>query len=229
MSIEIKSNEILGLCKKLSELRKNQIRASDYTSIKNDLEDIVGRIEPISKTVIALATELENKPVPNAPVHAAELIDAALTIVNGDDLELAAMDLPKFRSIFNALRDQLKTRAENDWSTIIKKRHVPWPEDLLGGLETIGFFQEVQQLKRYADDVADSIQNLPKSTKDIEIFTNFAKSYQDATERINLPPYMKEFLRNAVHGLPLNSLTDEVKSWLEKNQLLNKFAIKFAR
>ncbi len=232
MSIEIKSSEILGLCKKLNELRKNQIRASDYTSIKNDLEDILSRIEPISKTVIALANQLKNNlannPIPNAPKETASLLDAALTIVKGNEQELAAMNLPKFRSIFNTLREQLKTRADTDWLTL-KNQHVPWPEDLLAGLESIGKRTEVKSLRNCEHAVQNTTRNLPKGKGDIENFLRSVKQYQLATKEINLPESIKNFLQDATRGVPLDSFDSEVQSWLQEHNLINKFAIKFVR
>ena len=231
MSIEIKSSEILGLCKKLNELRKNQIRASDYTSIKNDLEDILSRIEPISKTVIALANQLKNNvannPIPNAPKETASLLDAALTIVKGNEQELAAMNLPKFRSIFNTLREQLKTRADTDWLTL-KNQHVPWPEDLLSGLAAIKFHQEVKTIRECEENV-DTTNFLPKDKGDIENFLRSVKQYQLATKEINLPESIKNFLQDATRGVPLDSFDSEVQSWLQEHNLINKFAIKFVR
>ena len=231
MSIEIKSSEILGLCKKLNELRKNQIRASDYTSIKNDLEDILSRIEPISKTVIALANQLKNNvannPIPNAPKETASLLDAALTIVKGNEQELAAMNLPKFRSIFNTLREQLKTRADTDWLTL-KNQHVPWPEDLLVGLESIGLRTVVKSLRNCEHAVQNTTRNLPKGKGDIETFLLSVKQYQLATKEIDLPESIKNFLQDATRGVPLDSFDSEVHSWLQEHNLINKFAIRFA-
>ena len=233
MSIEKKSTEVLGLCKKLAELRKNDIRASQYTRIENDLAKIVGIIEPISKTVIALAKEIKNNvanPVPKAPDHTANLLNAALKIVNDNDLELAAIDLNTIRDVFYELREKLRIRAENDWSAI-KSKHVPWPEDLLSGLETIGGFRtQVSNLRRCAQTVAKTMTNLPQDKGDIENFLRVVEEYQVATEQIGLPSFMKIFLQHATrtHGVLLDSLTPEVRSWLEENQLLNKFAIRFA-
>ena len=230
MSIEKKSNVILGLCKRLDELQKNKIRATDYTLIETELKGFIERIEPISKTVIALANQLKNNvanPIPNAPKETASLLDAALTIVKGNEQELAAMNLQKFRSIFNALREQLKTRADTDWSTL-NYQHNPWPEDLLRGLATIGFQKEVKTIRECEENV-DAIKFLPKDKTDIETFLRVIKKYQVATEQIELPPFMKKFLQDATRGVLLDSLTDEVQSWLQEHNLLNKFAINFAR
>lgn len=230
MSIERKSNEILGLCKKLDELQKNKIRATDYTNIETELKGFVERIEPISKTVIALANQLKNNfadRIPNAPPETASLLDAALTIVKCNEQELAAMNLVKFRNIFTTLREKLKTRADTDWSTL-KNQHIPWPEDLLKGLATIGFQKEVKTIRECEGNV-DAVTFLPKDKTDIETFLLRVKQYQLATKEIDLPESIKNFLQDATRGVPLDSLTPDVQSWLQKYQLLNKFAIRFAR
>ena len=229
MSIEKKTTEILSLCEKLGELRRNQRSASDFNIIETELKEYVEKIVPISKTVLALANELKNNvanPIPNAPNEVASLIDNALKIAADNELELAKIDLQKIRFVFNALREQLKTRADTDWLTL-KNHHVPWPKDLLRGLESIGFRIEVQTISECEENV-DTTKFLPKDKGDIETFLRAVKKYQVATEQIELPAFMKEFLQNATRGVRLDSLTPDVQKWLQENQLLNKFAIRFA-
>lgn len=230
MSIEKKSIEILSLCEKLDKLRRNQRNANDFNSIESELKVFVERIEPISKTVIALANELKNNvtnPIPNVPKEGASLLDAALKSAVDNELELVKIDLQKFRLVFNTLREQLKTRADTDWSTLTKQ-HAPWSEDLLRGLEEIGFSTQLDSLKRCAQNIAKTTTNLPQDKDDIETFLRGVKEYQVATEQIDLPPFMKKFLQNATRGVRLDSLTPDVQKWLQENQLLNKFAIWFA-
>lgn len=232
MLIEKKSTEILSLCDELDKLQKNQRNARDFNKIEKELIEIVEGIEPIAKTVIALANALNNdnvaNPIPNAPKEVARFLDAALKIASDNELELATIDLQKIRVYFNALRDQLIKRANDDWLTL-QNQHVPWPEDLLVGLESIGLRTKVKSLRNCEHAVQNTTRNLPKGKGEIENFLLGVKQYQLATKEIDLPESIKKFLQDATHGAPLDSLTPDVQSWLLRNQLFAKFAIRFAR
>ena len=231
MLIEKKSTEILSLCDELDKLQKNQRNARDFNKIEKELIEIVEGIEPISKTVIALANALNNdnvaNPIPSAPKEVASLLHEALIIAADNEFGLATIDFQKIRVLFNETRIQLIDRANNDWSTL-KIQHVSWPEDLLKGLESIGLRTEVKNLRNCEQDLQDTTRSLPKGKGDIENFLRSVQKYQLATKDIDLPESIKKFLQDATRGALLDSLTPDVKSWLLKNHLLNKFAIRFA-
>ena len=230
MLIEKKSTEILSLCDELDKLQKKQRNARDFNNIEKELRAIVEGIEPFSKTVIALANELKNNvanSIPKAPKEVARFLDAALKIAADNELELETIDLPRIRFDFNRLRDQLIKRANDDWITL-QNQHVPWPEDLLVGLESIGLRTVVKSLRNCEHAVQNTTRNLPKGKGDIETFLLSVKQYQLATKEIDLPESIKNFLQDATRGVPLDSFDSEVHSWLQEHNLINKFAIRFA-
>ena len=235
MSISKVSKDILVLCSNLKSLRNNQAAADNLSKIANELREVLNGFEPMAKSATELANELSQtdpQALPGAPPNVSNLLDTALEIANTTPLELpgnTSFNLSAIRTIFNSVREPLSVRAHANWNTIKTQNHSAWPDELLEGLKSVGFSEQVNVVRNCARDVANAARELPKDNQGIKAFLDCAAKHKTATECIDLPEDMKAFIQRAGGcGVPLDSLTDSVRKWLKDKGLMDKFAVKFA-
>lgn len=235
MSIALDATAIKNFAERLERLRKDESAATDLKRVGQDLAEMIKDTDGPAKTVralvLALAEGNQAAVCPTAETNATTLLTAALNSVrtkSSEGVRTEQFDLNSIRRVFTGLAIKLNNYITEYWRTLCEREYEPWTDDLIAGLEIINLAEQMIPVKDIARKIAVLTKSPPKGVDDIAQFRILVKKYKDATEAVVLPPFMKSFLQSAGSGAPLDSLTDDVREWLKKNGLMDKFAVKFA-
>lgn len=196
--------EVRPLAEKMRVLREEEI---DVEYQGKNLDQVLQRIEHIK-------AEFEE--------------DASWIIQSENDLS----DLDTW--IRERHRDKIQRRIQSAWRDYYQNQVSDLSDDLLRVLKKFDDFREPVQTIQKLSDQLESWKNEPPQTEDsLEAFQKLAEKRQSTWEELRSDEMSEDVLNFLVEagtrGATVDQLTDEVHTWLEKNDLLDHVRIRLTK
>ena len=196
--------EVRPLAEKMRVLREEGIDV-DYQG--KNLDQVLQRIEHVK-------AEFED--------------DASWIIQSENDLS----DLDKW--IRERHRDKIQRRIQSAWRDYYQDQVSDLSDDLLRVLKKFDDFREPVQTIQKLSDQLQSWKDDPPQTKDsLENFQKLAEKRQSTWEELRSDEMSEDVLNFLVEagteGATIDQLTDEVHTWLERNDLLDHVRIRLTK
>lgn len=229
------AKEVAVLGAKMIEVRSIDTRATELKKAGDELREQLRNLRPLVESLAAFSTTDALKDAVKAQGAPSSLTkdiaDSRTSAAKAAErmIEEKAIDVTKLRSKLSTWRNDLQVALNTAWQNYVTKQFEPMNRDLLAALERCGFRKEIQAIRDCNNDVSAAIE-LPQNSQDIHTFDAAIKAYQERLNELDAPEAVRQFLVDAVsRGASLDSLTEEVRNWLDARNLNNSFQVRVSQ
>lgn len=225
---------LVTLVSEYNRLRENSDRVGRFERVRTVLETGTSRIGPLAATVLTF----RKANIPNVELghEAKEFLNtlrkaqAAFTDRPESLIDPKVLDLTKLGKAIEGLAKQLEERLRTEWMRHTGKRIPATKREVLDVLFP-AFPKEVRLLRQRAEKLELARQTLPTSPEAINEFEADVGELEQAWTKVgggNVPAAVTSFLQSAAthSGASLDLLTEEVRHWLSKHNIIASFFIK---
>ena len=222
----------------LQKARQNRDQKNQFRSQHDKLHGLVEDVRPLAEKMSVLReegidVEYQGKNL-NQVLERIERVkaefedDASWIIQPENDLS----DLEKW--IRERHRDKIQRRIQSAWRDYYQDQVSDLSDDLLHVLKKFDDFRESVQTIQKISDQLQGWKGEPPQTKDsLETFQKLAETRQSTWEELRSDEMSEDVLNFLVEagteGATVDQLTDEVHTWLERNDLLDHVRIRLTK
>lgn len=214
-------------------LRDNTEKIASYKARLEKLRDFINLLEPPVRSLQAI--KAKGLDCPQLTQETAKTRAALDDLISKFQSDPAQLTQPQILNVLAREIPNLSIRLKGDlrdiWRQHVKENTPTTNKELLDVMGKLPNFRStVISLRNLSQEIDQLKEQLPESTAKIDEFENKAAAMIDYWNQLSgggIPPDVLTFLRESVKlGASLDSLNNEVLSWLADNNMKNYFKIR---
>ena len=225
-------------CRKLLEQLEEVSKANEREGIVKQLDSRLDDLNTLRLKVLAATDSLKAIAYRTSidselnPAIAIDRVQTIRSLLNADPLSITkGRDFTSMKKAFEKFAEEGRVAVEDTWVAYMPKARPNVDKGRMAQAKQLKDSAKDADRLEKLDDRATNLGKTPPADEaeflEIEAVWNEVRQMIDKLPEISSDPKVQEFLRaaNSQSGASLDLLTDEVRIWLQKNSLAEKYHI----
>lgn len=231
------ADDIEVLTARIEKLRSDEAIASEAKHFETraaQIEQLANDLRSATKIVELFRNNRVNSSVPSPPTGLISFAESMKRLLENDRASVVSDTGgfgQKFKTPLEKYTDRAKSTVTSAWEKHVDKSTPNVNEDMLSVLIKVkGFADSVSTVRKRFTEYRVHRTRTPTCADDICSFDRALEELRKALGSLgsdDLPEEVVNFMRRAgLQGVPLDELSEEIRSWLFEHELLGRFVIK---